>query len=437
MDKKAILKGILQEFLNEELPQIFSREMKIPLLPKNVRKALIFIGMRRVGKTYFMFQHIKEALRRGVPKNNILYINFEDDRLSFFSVEDFQLLLDSYFELYPENAKSSDLQFYFDEIQNIEGWDKFIRRLIDKEKMQIFITGSSAKSLSKDLATSLRGRCLVSEVFPLQLSEFLDFYHVNWATAAPKDRAAIKHYTKVYLKRGGFPEPLELSESLHKMTLQTYVDTAVFRDVIDRHQVNNPHIVRVFLIYCLQNISAPLSVTKVHKVLKSRGETIGRNTLYEYLEYFEDAYLLFLVPLFDLSARKRQVNPSKIYCVDPGIIYSYSIKPLCEESSSLENSTYLHLRKFGYENIFYHKTSSGKEIDFIAQMHNGELTLVQVCLSMQDGKTRQREIAALLEGGKELGVKDAWIITLDEEEIIEDQGLCIHVQPFWKWVLDI
>jgi len=433
--EKSLIKDLLLEFQRDELPELFPRDIKIPVLPSEIRKALVFIGMRRVGKTYLMFQHMKETLRSGVPKKNILYINFEDDRLSSFKLEDFQLLLDTYFELYPENAHSKDLFFYFDEIQNINGWDKFIRRLIDKEKMQLFITGSSAKSLSKEIATSLRGRSLAREVFPLQLAEFLDFFQVKWKMPSAKDRAAIKNYTESYLTRGGFPELLELPDGLHKQILQSYVDAAVFRDVIDRNKLNNPHLVKLFLIHCLQNIAAPLSVTKVHKTLKSRGETIGRNTLYEYLEYFEDAYLLCTVPIFDLSTRKRQVNPSKIYCIDPGIIYSYSIKPQFEAGVSLENAAYLHLRSMGYETIFYHKTDSGKEIDFIAQTVAGENHLFQVCIDMREGGTRQREVTALVEGAKELSVEKGVIVTLDEEEVVEVDGVRIQVLPFWKWVL--
>ena len=141
-------------------------------------------------------------------------------------------------------------------------------------------------------------------------------------------------------------EVLELNDSLHHRTIQSYINAAVFRDVIDRHQLKNAHLVKLFLLYCLQNIAAPLSVTKIHKALKSRGEVIGRNMLYEYLEYFEDAYLICGVPIFDLSARKRQVNPKKIYCVDPGIVYSYSLKPQFEQGASLENAVYLTLQQF-------------------------------------------------------------------------------------------
>ncbi len=433
MSKSTILEDILKEFHKDTLPKLFFRNIEIPNFPPNIRKALIFIGMRRVGKTYLMFQHMQTTLQQGLAKEKILYMNFEDDRLQDFTIEDFQTLLDVYFELYPQYSNADDLAFYFDEIQNVKGWDQFIRRLIDRERMTIYITGSSAKCLSKEIATSLRGRSLETEVFPLQLAEYLDYHEVNWNQPTAKDRSAIQHHTKNYLKRGGFPEILDLNDSLHHRTIQSYINAAVFRDVIDRHQLKNAHLVKLFLLHCLQNIAAPLSVTKVHKAFKSRGEVIGRNALYEYLEYFEDAYLICSVPIFDLSLRKRQVNPKKIYCVDPGIVYSYSVKPQLEEGTSLENAVYLTLRHLGQENIFYYKTHSGKEIDFITQKETGKWSLIQVCLNMDDPATQKREIAALVEASQECKVNHSTIVTLETEECLEQEGCTIHVLPFWKW----
>ena len=318
---KEVIQEMIREFHKDKLPKLFLRLLEIPELPKDIRKAQIFIGMRRVGKTYLMFQHMEQALAQGLAKEKMVYLNFEDDRLATFEANDFQTILNVYFEMYPYLMPADDLIFYFDEIQNIDGWEKFIRRHLDKEKMSIFITGSSAKSLSKDLATSLRGRNLETEVFPLGFNEYLHHLGINdFKNPIAKEKAVILHHSKVYLRRGGFPETLSLSDTLHHRLIQSYVNAAVFRDVIDRHKLNNPHIVKLFLLHCLQAIAAPLSITKVFNDFKSRGESLTRARLYEYLSYFEDAYLIYNVPLYDLSFRKRQVNPSKIYCVDPGVV---------------------------------------------------------------------------------------------------------------------
>ncbi len=436
LNMKEILRDIIIEFHKSELPALIPRDISIAQLPEDVRKAFVFIGMRRVGKTYLMYQDIHQKIRQGIAKEKILYINFEDDRLSRFTVDDFQTILDVYFQLYPQFADARDLSFYFDEIHNIPGWEKFIRRLLDKEKMHLFITGSSAKLLSKEIATNLRGRCIEQEVFPLSISEYLTHQGITERTRfTSKEKAAIQHYTEHYLKRGGFPETLELVDSMQLQIIQTYVNSCVFRDVIDRYQLSNPHIIKMFLIHCLQNLASPLSVTKVYNTFKSRGEELTRSHLYEYLDHFEDAYLVCSVPIFDFSTRKRQVNPSKIYCVDTGIITSYSMKPATLYSTRLENAVYLELRRMRPEHIFYHKTKSGKEVDFVAQYPNGKIDLFQVSVDVQDEKTRKRELEAIIEAASEFDIKDAYIITTDSKETVEVGSLTIRILPYWEWAI--
>lgn len=431
---KEIVKELINEFQNESLPSLIHRVLDVPQLPETVRKALVFIGMRRSGKTFLMYQDIENEIAKGLEKQKILYLNFEDDRLANFTLKDFQTILDCYFEIYPKNIHAPDLRFYFDEIQNIEGWEKFIRRLLDKEKMNIFITGSSAKSLSKEIATSLRGRCLVKEVFPLSFLEYLNYFKLTeFANITTKQQAVIKHHCLNYLSYGGFPETLEVFALLRREIIQSYINTAVFRDVIERYRLSNPHVVKLFLNYCLQNISAPLSITKVYNTFKSSGIALSRNSLYEYLSYFADAYLLFIVKLFDFSVRKRQVNPPKIYCIDTGIINSYSIKPQMESGASLENAVYIHLRQKHYDNIYYYKTSTGKEVDFITQQLNGKLALYQVCVDLSDEKTKTRELSALVEAAGELKISEAMIVTLDTADALEINYITIKIIPFWQW----
>jgi len=434
---KDLIKEILIEFHQDELPNVIKRAIDIPKLPSTIRKAFIFIGMRRVGKTFLMYQHMENLIANGLDKRKLIYINFEDDRLASFKVDDFQTILDVYFELYPDFIHNNDLHFFFDEIQNILDWEKFIRRLLDKEKMSIYITGSSAKLLSKEIATSLRGRCLTKEIFPLSFSEFLNYNNIRESPyLTSKDKSVIKHYCHNYLTHGGFPETLQLSENLRRQTIQSYINAAVFRDVIERYNLSNSALVKTFLNHCLQNIAAPLSVTKLYKTLKSLGETATKSNLYMYLKYFEDAYLLATVPLFDYSARKRQVNPSKVYCVDSGIIGAYSIKIAMEYSHCLENAVYIYLRKKEYEGIYYYKTHSGKEIDFVAQSLNGQIELFQVCVELSDEKTKQREITALVEAANELHITHARIITSDTTEHYEINNITIDVIPYWQWSIN-
>lgn len=299
------------------------------------------------------------------------------------------------------------------------------------------ITGSSAKLLSKDIASSLRGRCLTTEVFPLSFSEYLHYHKIAFKQQlSSREEIVLKHHAKLYLKRGGFPETLDMADNMHRQTLQSYVNVTVFRDVIERHKISEPHIVKILLMHCLQNTASPLSVTKIHKDLQSRGEAVNRNRLYAYLDYLEDAYLLERVPIFDLSVRKRQVNPSKLYCVDPGIIDAYSVKPTMEEAARLENAVYVQLRRQGFENLFYYKTASGKEIDFVAQAITGELSLFQVSVVIDAPKTRERELSALVQAAEALHIHIAYIITMDTRETIRvSDRLTIYVLPYWAWAL--
>lgn len=427
-----MLKQLIIDFHGDDLPQLISRQIDIPSVPKAIRKAFVFAGIRRSGKTYLAYQHMSELLASGLDKTKLCYINFEDDRLSAFAAENFQEVLDAYFELYPEHATAKDVYFYFDEIQNIEYWEKFIRRLLDKESMQIFITGSSAKALSKEISTNLRGRHMTTEVFPLSFQEYLSYHGVkNLSRLTTKQRALVMHLQTQYLQQGGFPETLFIPSEQHRLLLQSYVNTVIYRDVVERYDVSNAHMVKQFLLHCLQNMSAPLSINKVYQAFKSMGEVLGKNSLYEYLGYFEDAYLLFAVPIFQLSLRKRQVNPKKLYCVDPGIISAYAMSADMVEGALFENAVFNALRRRS-EDIYYYKTPSGREVDFVVQDNNGRVSLYQACINMKDSETREREVQALLEASQTLAAERCSILTIDHEETIKIGKVVVHVIPFWK-----
>lgn len=430
---KNILKQIILEFHHEPLPKPASRNVDFHELPKNIRKANVFVGMRRSGKTWLMYENIHKHLKLGIPLEKNLYINFEDDRLLSFQAENFQDILTAYFDLYPEYAHDDSLAFYFDEIHLILGWEKFIRRLLDKEAMRVYVTGSSAKMLSIEIATSLRGRSISTEVFPFSFNEYLTFNTIDQnLPQTSKNQSLMRFYSTNYLRLGGFPETLYLKEELHRPLLQEYVNTVIFRDIVERHQINNSHILKLFLVHCLQNISAPLSITKVYHSLKSNGAIVGKNSLYEYLNYLEDAYLLFAIPIYDLSLRKQQVNPKKLYTIDPGILTAYSINPNFTQGAALENAVFLKLRRHNSD-IYYYKTKSSKEIDFITSTLEGELTLYQSCIDFSSEKTKEREISALIEASNELNAKTLFCITLDTEDKIQKNDLTIQILPFWKW----
>lgn len=430
---KQIIQGLIREFYDWEIPRPVSRAVSFPVLPSSVRKVHVLMGMRRSGKTWILYQKMHELLDAGLDRRKILYLNFENDRLEGFTSKDFQLILDAYFDSNPDLIKNDDLAFFFDEIHLIPGWEKFLRRLIDQEKMQLYVTGSSATMLSSEIATTLRGRGWAQEVFPCSFREYALFK--KWdidRTLTTKRASEQRRLAKEYLFWGGFPESVFLSNELHSMLLQDYMNTVVFRDVVERHSLDQVHQVRLFFMHVLRQLAAPLSVNKLFNKIKSLGHSIGKNSLYEYLSYFEEAYALFCVPIYDFSEQVRQVNPKKVYAVDPGIITAYSVKPEFEYAARLENAVFCALRR-SCKQIFYYRTKKHHEVDFVTLSERGEMQLYQVCHDMSHPDTRERETQALQLAMKELGLLQSFLITDDYEETLEVDSHHIHCIPFWKW----
>lgn len=432
---KQVIQTLIKEFQEWEIPKPIAREVHFEVFPSNIRKVQVLMGVRRSGKTWIFYQKMHELMRSGIEKRKILYLNFEDERLAGFSLQDFQSILDAYFDLNPDLTKSNELSFFFDEIHLVESWEKFLRRLLDQEKMQLYVTGSSANMLSSEIATTLRGRSWAQEVFPCNLREFAHFK--GWDASKPitaKRASELRKIAKDYLFWGGFPESLFLAKDLHSALLQDYMNSVIFRDVVDRHKLTNAHQVKFFFTHVLRQLAAPLSVNKLFNRIKSLGMAIGKNSLYEYLSYFEEAYALFCVPIYAFSQQVQQVNPKKIYAVDPGIISAYSIKPDFEHAARLENAVFCALRRM-YKQIFYYHTETKQEVDFVTVSETGELSLYQVCLDISQQETREREVQALLQAMQELEQKFGFLITGDYEETIKLNDSTIHCIPFWRWAM--
>lgn len=433
---KDVFKQLILEFEAFDLPESMLREVKIPTLPPQTRKAIALIGMRRSGKTWILYQHIQKLIAVGISRDKILYINFEDERLSGIRGKDLQSLLDAYFELYPKNVKSERLYFHLDEIQTVDGWEKFIRRLLDTRQFDLFISGSSAKLLSKEIATELRGRSLTREVFPFQFSEYLQFNKitVNADRVTAKERAVLIHHLYAYLRRGGFPEALGSTDWVHRDILQNYIQIVIYRDIVERHKISNVTILEKWVVHCMQNPATALSVNKVYGHFKSLGLHISKNSLYEWIDFLEDAYCLFSVGCFDLSERKASLKPKKIYPIDPGLITVFAVHPETKLGQTLETAVFRTLRQYT-DAISYYATIQGWEVDFFIQTPEGKKGLFQSCVSLKDEETRARELRALLQAMLELDLKEGTIVTLEEEEVLNLPQGTIHIVPAWKFLL--
>ena len=433
---KKIFEQLIIDFHRCKIPEPSPREFTLPDLPKNVRKVNVFIGMRRSGKTWAMYQQMHLLLKQGCPQTKILYLNFEDDRLLGLKSEDLQGILEAYFELYPNFIASQDIHFFFDEIHEIPGWERFIRRLLDQEKMSLSLSGSSAKMLGKEIASALRGRTIIQEIFPFSFREYLHFHNIPFdRRLTTKEQAVFAHHAKDFLRYGGFPEAVSIDRRFHRELLQSYIDSVVYRDIVERHKVSNSHVVRELIQYGLQNPAALISVNKIYHRFKSEGQMVSKNSLYDFIRYLEDAYCLFTVPLYTFSKTQQMINPKKLYCVDQGLISAYTIKPEYEEASRLENAVFCQFRR-RTEKIFYYKTRTGKEVDFLKILPNGERELYQVCVSLSKQSTLQRERDALVEALEELKLKKGIIVTLDQRESVQHKKKTIECLPAWQLFLE-
>ncbi len=411
MNELSMLQILLGEFYDKLglLRDLVVRDAQFPRAPNKIKVA---IGMRRAGKTYFLYQQILKMINDGVDKTAILYINFEDDRLLPLNEQKLAKLVDAFYSLYPENHDRK-CYLFFDEIQNVENWPLVIRRLHDTKNVEIFLTGSSAKLLSKEIATSLRGRSLAIEIWPYSFEEFnrAKKISIDQSLYDKKTQDKLRQRFHHYLSEGGFPEIISFDPDVKQQTLQEYLDVVIYRDIIERHNIKNPTMIKYMILSMIHNVGKPFAVHKFYNDIKSQGYQIGKDALYEYADHIEDAYLAFSIALYDKSIRKVQTNPKKLYAIDPGMVRALTLDYESDLGRLFENIIFLELKRLGCK-INYYLTSERYEIDFIVQTPRGHKKFFQVAWDMQDPKTADRENRALQAGMKELKI-DGEIITLD------------------------
>ena len=423
---KDIIKGLIKDFHKGSIPGSIERNLSV--LVKS-GKIISIIGSRRAGKTYFMYL-VMNRLLKSVKKEDIIYINFEDERLSL-TVEDMELIIESYYELYPNNKRP--LYFFFDEIQNIANWEKFVRRVYDTISKNIFVTGSSSRLLSKEIATSLRGRVISYELFPLTFDEYLRFRKIDADDiCSTRNKARIVRAFNDYLFEGGFPEVVNINTDLRMRILQSYLDVMIYRDIIDRYDIKNPTALKYIIKKSMSNISNYLSVNKLFNELKSSGVKAGKDSIYLFLNYIQDCYLLFLVNIYSESINVQNTNDKKIYCIDNGLANNVSFRFSQDKGRMLENAVHLHLRATGSP-VFYY--SDKRECDFVIQKKHKVVSAIQVTSEL-NSKNRVREIEGLQEALNYFRLKQGTIITLDQSETFRVDGKDIMVLPVWKWILE-
>ncbi len=430
---------IRQKIIDSQASAIPAFTRRTIHIPGVKGKAIAVIGARRAGKTTYLWQTLADRVMAGTPRAGLLYFNFEDERLAGMTANELQWVLEEYYTLHPEWRDGQRALFLLDEIQIINGWEGFARRILDSESIDLFISGSSARMLSREVATAMRGRAMEALVLPFSFRERLR--HVGFepefaADRLPKaTRSVIEKQLRTYLIEGGFPEAQSIDVRDRFELLRGYVDTALLRDVVERHAVSHPIALRWMVRQLLANAGVPFSVSKFHRDLHAQGIAVAKETLHAYLSYLEDAFLVRTISIATDSERVRMVNPRKAYPVDPGLIPVFDRTSRANTGHALETIVLLELERRAAE-IAYVRTKEDFEVDFLARYPDGHQELIQVCANLEDESTRKREVRALLAAKQEFPQASAHLISLGSEGLPAfPQPIQVHTASTWLLTL--
>ena len=401
-------------------------------------KVTAVVGMRRTGKTTFLHQLRRERLSHGAKRDQLPYVNFEDERLADLEASQLGFLLEEYDRRVPEAGEKDTVTWCFDEIQAVPGWERFVRRLLDSGRVEIIVTGSSAALLSREIATALRGRAWEVSLYPFSFSEAL----IHRGHAVRDDpglltgvaRARIERAFQDWLTIGGFPEAQGLDIATRRQLLLDYVDVAILRDVVERHEVSNVVGLRWLVRHLLGNAAGLFSVEKFYATLKSQGIAISKDTVHRLLAYLEDCFLVRMVWMESTSERQRMVNPRKAYPVDAGLIPVFDRSGRSNSGHALETAVLVELERRRCT-VTYVRTPGGYEVDFLARSAAGEIELLQVCADASDPETEERELRALAEAGKRYPKARKRLLTLTHDGLPTDTPLGVIAQPAYEWML--
>ncbi len=415
---RDLLRLKLAESLAAPSPSRTRRDVRLPGIPG---KAFAVIGVRRCGKTTFLGQCRADRIEAGSPPEAQLLLSLEDERLAGITAADLDWILEEHARQFPGlrargSRRRPSMTLYLDEVQTVPGWEGLVRRLMDAGTMDVFVSGSSSRLLSREVATSLRGRAMEVLIHPFSFREALR--HAGAEPRGPYDRldaaerAALDRRLRRYLADGGFPEAQGATPRDRVALLGGFVDVVVLRDVIERHAVTNPVALRWIQRALLANPGGPFSVKKQYDTLRAQGVPVAKDTLHAYLGYLEDAFLVRTVALHSASERRRMVNPRKAYPVDPGMIALFERSGRTHGGRALETALLLELERRGYE-VAYVRTREGFEVDFLAHRAGGPPLLVQACLESEGDPTWERERRALEAAAPEYRAAQAWLVTMD------------------------
>ena len=432
------------------IPGMTVRDLDLgePLRPSVGNRVKVVVGVRRCGKTWRLYQEVARLERAGVDRRKILYFNFDDERLKPYDRLLPSQVMERFYTLSPDARQGAYV--FFDEIQDVPDWGVFMRRMVDTEQVSLYVTGSSSKMLSVEVATEFRGRATSYELSPYSFREFARCRGAREATLAPgalrgeQDRLDLARMCSDYLTQGGYPEAQGMGDVERVGMLQDIAANVVAADVVERHDLGGARTARMVAMLCLASSSRKLSLTKLHNRLKSQGVAIGWEGLTALVGYLEEANLMYRIPEYTTSVAENSRKASKAYANDQSLMVAVSAAASEDAGLALETAVYLELRRrasFGRKNsIMTYAPKDGQktlEVDFVeGDALLGEVrSLVQVCADMTGGVTRNRELRALEIAMGEIGADRGAVVTLDAEQVVNVKTGIVEVVPAWRWLL--
>lgn len=430
--RKDVIKSLFA-IKQSEIPfDVIERDTKLPI---DRKKIITIPGVRRCGKSTLMEIAINTLVEKGVPKEYILWLGFDDERLRSMTSEELDDVIASYMEMYP-NIPIKDVYMFFDEIQLIKDWEYFILRVYKTYCKNIYVCGSNATMLSTELSSALRGYPLEYETYPLSFNEYCRFRGISTNSYLEQDRAKLRIAFEEYNQESAFPEiVLTTSQSERLKLLHGYFDTMLLKDLVEHYKISNVSVVRYFVKRIMANLTKPTSINAIYKDIKSQGLKVGKDDLYLWANYICDIFMFVRISKYDRSLIKEQKSLDKYYCIDNGIRGAVLLPQSNDNRKNLENTVFMQLNraKLPSDKISYYQSNG--ECDFVLQRNDAVVQLIQVTWDMSDENTREREIGGILEASTATGCTNLLIITKDEETVIVRESKQISVVPAWKWLL--